>query len=89
MSPGWRQHRRRKGLPNFRLVRFADDFVVLVSGTRSDAETTRTEIGELLASRLKMTLSIERHTSRASTTVSSSLAFASSASAEVTGVRWC
>ncbi|MFF4838436.1 reverse transcriptase domain-containing protein, partial [Streptomyces sp. NPDC001315] len=30
MSPGWRrQNRRRKGLPNFRLVRFADDFVVL------------------------------------------------------------
>src|SRR6185312_10807008 len=30
MSPPWRrQHRRRKGLPNYRLVRFADDFVVL------------------------------------------------------------
>jgi len=38
MSPPWRrQHRRRKGLPNYRLVRFADDFVVLVHGTESDA----------------------------------------------------
>jgi hypothetical protein len=28
MSPPWRrQHRRRKGLPNYRLVRFADDCV--------------------------------------------------------------
>ncbi|MFL4909516.1 group II intron maturase-specific domain-containing protein [Streptomyces sp. MMS24-I2-30] len=61
MSPGWRrQHRRRKGLPNFRLVRFADDFVVLVSGTRSDAENIKAEIGEMLATRLKMTLSVEK-----------------------------
>lgn len=61
MSPPWRrQQRRRKGLPNYRLVRFADDFVVLVHGNRSDAETLRTEIGELLASELKMTLSEEK-----------------------------
>ena len=50
MSPPWRrQHRRRRGLPNYRLVRFADDFVVLVHGTKSDAEPIRAEIGELLA----------------------------------------
>ncbi|MFG2563022.1 hypothetical protein [Streptomyces sp. NPDC048496] len=50
MSPGWqRQARRRKGLPNYRLVRYADDFVVLVHGTKSEAETLKTEIGELLA----------------------------------------
>lgn len=61
MSPRWRrQHRRRKGLPNYRLVRFADDFVVLVHGNRSDAETLRAEIGELLVRELKMTLSVEK-----------------------------
>ncbi|MEU9763500.1 group II intron reverse transcriptase/maturase [Streptomyces sp. NPDC047987] len=61
MSPRWRrQHRRKKGLPNFRLVRYADDFVVLVHGTRSDAEALKSQIGELLASRLKMTLSVEK-----------------------------
>ncbi|MPY72589.1 MAG: group II intron reverse transcriptase/maturase, partial [Alphaproteobacteria bacterium] len=61
MSPPWRrQQRRRKGLPNYRLVRFADDFVVLVHGTKSDAEAIKTEIGQLLASRLKMTLSAEK-----------------------------
>src|SRR5262245_37376152 len=31
-----RRARRRKGLPNYRLVRYADDFVVLVVGTRTD-----------------------------------------------------
>jgi RNA-directed DNA polymerase len=61
MSPPWRrQLRRRHGLPNYRLVRFADDFVVLVHGTGSDAETLRAEIGEVLARDLKMTLSAEK-----------------------------
>jgi RNA-directed DNA polymerase len=61
MSPGWRrQQRRRRGLPNYRLIRFADDFVVLVHGNRSDAETIRRQIGEMLAERLKMTLSAEK-----------------------------
>ena len=58
MSPAWRrQARRRKGLPNYRLVRYADDFVVLVHGTRSDAEAIRDRIGVMLAEQLKMTLS--------------------------------
>jgi len=61
MSPRWRrQHRRRRGLPNYRLVRYADDFVVLVHGTRSDADAIRDEIGSMLASKLKMTLSAEK-----------------------------
>ncbi len=61
MSPAHRrQQRRRKGLPNYRLVRYADDFVVLVHGTRSDADALRNEIGELLADKLKMTLSAEK-----------------------------
>jgi RNA-directed DNA polymerase len=61
MSPPWRrQHRRRKGLPNYRMVRFADDFVVLVHGTKSDATALRAQIGELLDQRLNMTLSAEK-----------------------------
>ena len=61
MSPEWRRRQRRsRGQPNYRLVRYADDFVVLVKGTRSDAEELRAEIGELLASKLKMTLSEEK-----------------------------
>lgn len=61
MSPPYRrQQRRRKGLPNYRLVRYADDFVVLVHGTRSDAEALRDQIGQLLAERLRMILSAEK-----------------------------
>jgi RNA-directed DNA polymerase len=61
MSPHWRrQYRRRTGRPNFRLVRYADDFVVLVHGTRSEAEALKAEIAGLLASKLKMTLSEEK-----------------------------
>jgi len=61
MSPAWRrQHRRRRGLPNYRLVRYADDFIVLVHGDHSDAEAIRAEIGELLAHRLRMTLSADK-----------------------------
>ncbi|WP_202919326.1 group II intron maturase-specific domain-containing protein [Saccharothrix deserti] len=37
-----------------------DDFVVLVHGTRSDAEALKVEIGALLADRLRMTLSDEK-----------------------------
>ena len=51
MSTSSRRHRRRgKGLPNWRLVRYADDFVVLVHGTRRDVEQLRQEIAPLLAS---------------------------------------
>jgi RNA-directed DNA polymerase len=61
MSPPWRrQQRRRKGLPNYRLLRYADDFTVLVHGERSDAAALRAEIGKLLADKLKMTLSAEK-----------------------------
>jgi RNA-directed DNA polymerase len=90
MSPSWRrQHRRRKGLPNYRLVRFADDFVVLVHGTKSDADTLRAQIGEVLTRQLKMTLSVEKTHTTTSTTVSYSWAFASSAGDEETDVGWC
>ena len=44
-----RYRRRRKGLANWRLVRYADDWVVMVAGTRADAETLREEIAGVLA----------------------------------------
>ena len=48
-TPGRRARRRAKGLPNWRIVRYADDFVVLVHGTRGDAEALREEIADVLA----------------------------------------
>ena len=44
-----RAARRRKGLPNWRIVRYADDFAVLVNGSGHDAEALREEIAGVLA----------------------------------------
>jgi RNA-directed DNA polymerase len=43
-----RSRRRRKGMATYRLVRYADDFVVLVAGTRAHAETLRDEVAAVL-----------------------------------------
>jgi len=43
-----REQRRRKGLANYRLVRFADDWVVMVAGDRADAERLREEAAAVL-----------------------------------------
>jgi RNA-directed DNA polymerase len=43
-----RQQRRLKGQPTYRLVRYADDFVVLVAGTRAHAEAVLDEAAALL-----------------------------------------
>jgi RNA-directed DNA polymerase len=48
-TPGRRARRRAKGLPNWRIVRYADDFVVLVHGTRDDTQTLREDIARVLA----------------------------------------
>jgi RNA-directed DNA polymerase len=47
-SSSQRQARRRKGLATYRLVRYSDDFVVLVSGTRAHAEGMRDEVAGVL-----------------------------------------
>jgi RNA-directed DNA polymerase len=41
--------RRRAGLGNWRLIRYADDFVVMVSGDRAHAEAQRAIVAEVLA----------------------------------------
>jgi RNA-directed DNA polymerase len=49
MSTSYRRSTRRaKGLPTWRLVRYADDFVVLVHGTRADAEALREEVTRMI-----------------------------------------
>ena len=50
LGPEWtRAKRRRAGEPVMRLVRYADDFVVMVHGTRNDAEALRDEVAAVLA----------------------------------------
>jgi RNA-directed DNA polymerase len=44
-----RRTRRRKGLGTWRLVRYADDFVVMVAGTRGNAEALREQVAAVLA----------------------------------------
>ena len=49
-SSEWqRAVRRRQGLPNFRLVRYADDWCLMIRGTRADAEALKEEIAGVLA----------------------------------------
>ena len=43
-----RAQRRRKGLATYRLVRYADDWVVMVAGDRADAERLREEAAAVL-----------------------------------------
>jgi RNA-directed DNA polymerase len=44
-----RAKRRRQGLANYRLVRYADDFVVMVTGSREHVEALRDEVAAALA----------------------------------------
>jgi RNA-directed DNA polymerase len=44
-----RAKRRRRGLPNYRLCRYADDWCLVVSGTQAHAEALREEIAGVLS----------------------------------------
>src|ERR1043165_6709273 len=45
---GRRAHHRHHGRPNWRIVRYADDFVVLVDGCRDDVARLREDIADVL-----------------------------------------
>src|SRR5215207_4486866 len=48
-GPVERAKRRRHGLPNHRLIRYADDWCLAISGARSDAEALKEKITGVLA----------------------------------------
>ncbi len=48
-SPQRRATRKRRGLGNWKLIRYADDFVLMVSGERRHAEALREEVTGVLA----------------------------------------
>ncbi|MGH3290210.1 MAG: group II intron maturase-specific domain-containing protein [Trebonia sp.] len=58
-TPWGRAKRRRLGLPNYRLVRYADDWTIMVAGTRDDALALREEAAQVL-SRIGLRLSEEK-----------------------------
>ena len=50
MKTSWqRQARRERGLGNWKMIRFADDFVVMVAGESQHAEALREEVSGVLA----------------------------------------
>lgn len=55
-----RQKFRKKGHATSYLVRFADDFVILVKGTREQAESLKEETANFLREELHMELSLEK-----------------------------
>ena len=51
---------RKQGKTAFYMVRYADDFVVLVDGTREQAEAEKLALAEFLKTELRMELSMEK-----------------------------
>jgi RNA-directed DNA polymerase len=54
-----RVKRRRRNLPNYRLCRYADDWCLVIHGTKADAEALRDEIAVVLA-RMGLRLSADK-----------------------------
>ncbi len=50
----------RRGRPGFYVVRYADDFIVLVQGTQQDADQERLALAQFLREELRMELSMEK-----------------------------
>lgn len=55
-----RAKRRRNGLPNFAYARYADDFVILCNGTKTQAYEMREAVHRFLSAELRLTLSLEK-----------------------------
>jgi RNA-directed DNA polymerase len=59
----WHSQRARdraNGLPSYRMIRFADDFVVLVRGTEAQAQAIKKQTAEFMAEQMRLTLSPEK-----------------------------
>jgi RNA-directed DNA polymerase len=46
---GKRSYRRSRGRPTWRIIRYADDFAILVHGSREDTEALREDVAHVLA----------------------------------------
>ena len=51
---------RANGLPSYRMIRYADDFVVLVRGTKAQAHAIKQQTAEFMAEQMRLTLSPEK-----------------------------
>jgi RNA-directed DNA polymerase len=59
-GPSQRSQRRTRGHATYRLVRYADDFLVMVAGTRAQAEAIKEQTAEFMAEQMRLTLSPEK-----------------------------
>ena len=59
-SPDQRKRDHAKGRPSYRMVRYADDFVVLVRGTEAQAHAIKQQTAEFMAEQMRLTLSPEK-----------------------------
>jgi RNA-directed DNA polymerase len=57
---GQRARDRAEGHPSYRMIRFADDFVVLVRGTEAQAHAIKKQTAEFMAEQMRLTLSPEK-----------------------------
>ena len=60
LDPNTRQGRRRAGLGNYKMVRYADDFVVVSNGPIAEVKSTKQAIQQFLENELHLTLSEEK-----------------------------
>ena len=51
---------RAKGHPSYRMIRYADDFVVLVRGTKAQAQALKEQTAEFMREQMRLTLSPEK-----------------------------
>jgi group II intron reverse transcriptase/maturase len=60
LTPYERQRRRSSGQGNYRLVRFADDFVIVSNDTIANVRAVKEQVRDFLATELHLTLSEEK-----------------------------
>jgi len=59
-TPHQRKWRMAKGHPSYRMIRYADDFVVLVRGSKAQAEALKQQTAALMREQMRLTLSPEK-----------------------------
>jgi RNA-directed DNA polymerase len=59
-TPHQRKWRMAKGHASYRMVRYADDFVILVRGTKAQAQALKQQTAEFMRERMRLTLSAEK-----------------------------
>jgi RNA-directed DNA polymerase len=59
-TPHQRKWRMATGHPSYRMIRYADDFVILVRGSKAQAQALKEQTGEFMREQMRLTLSPEK-----------------------------